>query len=74
MCDGAVCKVCATGPATLSTASCGDFALERHSPQEMRRLELDLPPLPTMDRVGHLGERRHRSRRDDGAERAPQHR
>ena len=40
---------------------------------EVRQLELDLSALSTMERLRCLGERRHRSRRDDGGERALQH-
>jgi transposase len=42
--------------------------------REVRQLEFDLSALPAMERVRCLGERRHRSRRDHGGERALQHR
>jgi transposase len=41
---------------------------------EIRKLEFDLPAFPAMERLRCLGERGHRSRRDDGRERALQHR
>jgi transposase len=41
---------------------------------EVRQLELDLSALPAMERLRRLGERGGRSRRDDGRERALQHR
>lgn len=41
---------------------------------EVRQLELDLSALSTLERLRGLGERGHRSRRDDGRERALQHR
>src|SRR5438034_11717651 len=37
---------------------------------EVRQLELDLPALSAVERLRCLGERGHRSRRDDGRERA----
>jgi transposase len=41
---------------------------------EVRQLELDLPALPAMERIGHLGEPGRRARRDDGGKRPLQHR
>ena len=41
---------------------------------EVRQLELDLPALSAVECLRCLGERGHRSRRDDGRERALQHR
>lgn len=42
--------------------------------REVWQLELDLSALPAMERLGCLGERRHRSGGDDGRKRALQHR
>jgi transposase len=41
---------------------------------KIRQLELDLSALSALERLRCLGERRHRSRRDDGRERTLQHR
>ena len=49
------------------------YALARRA-GEIRELELDLPPLPTMERLWPLGERGHRARRNDGRERSLQYR
>jgi transposase len=43
-------------------------------PGEIWQLELDLSALPALERLRCLGERGHRPRRDDGRERALQHR
>jgi transposase len=48
-------------------------AMARRS-RQVWQLELDLSALPAMERLRRLGERRHRSRRDHGRERALQHR
>jgi transposase len=41
---------------------------------EVRQLELNLSALPTMERLGRLGERCHHARRDNGRERPLQYR
>ena len=42
--------------------------------REVWQLEFDLSPVPAMERLRCLGERHYRSRRNDGGERAVQHR
>jgi hypothetical protein len=42
--------------------------------REVWQLELDLSALSALERIRYLGERCHRSCRDHGGERAPQHR
>jgi hypothetical protein len=41
---------------------------------KLREMEFNLPTLPALERLRCVGERGHRSRRDDGRERALRHR
>ena len=46
----------------------------RDVPEKYGNWKFDLPAFPTMERIGHLGERGNHACRDDGRERPLQHR